>query len=803
MKKLYFSFLITLIAAGASSQNTYYWQAATGGNWATAANWTTQPDGGGSTRTVPANNDILVIDKQTVFTITAVPAQTIGKLSILSGSVTLTGSSGSQTLTIGNTTGTDLEVAEGATLVQDGSLEIMALANSASADISGTFQVSGEFSMTAGSTVTNVTGSLVNTGTIAGATTSKLLITGKFIHQLNGGTVPSATWNAGSTLELPGITSTYPSNMGQQFRNVVFNGNHSVNILMTGDLRCAENLTIQLSPISAGGLYLTNGNANRSAIVGGTFQMRSGTFSLDNNNGGSDLTISGGYDQTGGVLTETSTSAAEVYFAGAAAQSFSKTGGTISQNINFTINTNANVNFGTSILDGATGSFSLSNGAKIITAHAEGLHSTGAAGAIQVSGARTFSSTADYEFRGAATGTFSTTSNAVRNLVINNTTTGSVTAQRVFNVTGGLSLASGYFTTSAGQLSLGVAAFASTANGAFVNGPMSKATNSITTFTFPVGKVSGGLRTIGIITASGTASNFTAEFFRGVPPAGTLAPSLTQKSACEYWDLSRPSGAAAKVVLSWAPNSSCNGNTYVTQPSTLRVGHLTGGVWNDEGYFSSTGDASAGTVTSLNAVNSFSPFALASNSAEENPLPVVFADLKAFANENGVRIEWSNLTEKDVIEYKMERSSDGVHFDPVSVQQPTSNRSDRANYIAYDGISTAHLIFYRIKAIETGGKITYSPIITLNTVTPPNALRLYPNPVTGNQITLSITGAKPGSYNLTLINAEGQNVFSRALQVPASAFTQTVTLPSNLKTGIYQLLFSNSGTRQVQTILIP
>ena len=60
-------------------------------------------------------------------------------------------------------------------------------------------------------------------------------------------------------------------------------------------------------------------------------------------------------------------------FAGTTEQAFIKTGGTISNAINFAINTNAKVNFGTSVLSGSTGTFTLSSGGKIITENANGL----------------------------------------------------------------------------------------------------------------------------------------------------------------------------------------------------------------------------------------------------------------------------------------------------------------------------------------------------------------------------------------------------------------------------------------------
>ena len=120
------------------------------GDWTIAANWSTTPTGaGGTPRTTPANTDILIVDKGTTMTISNIPTQTIGRLSIVTGTVTLSGPAAAQTLTIANGTGNDLIVANGATLIQDVSLENIALAASGSADISGTYGINATYNISA------------------------------------------------------------------------------------------------------------------------------------------------------------------------------------------------------------------------------------------------------------------------------------------------------------------------------------------------------------------------------------------------------------------------------------------------------------------------------------------------------------------------------------------------------------------------------------------------------------------------------------------------------------------------------
>ena len=440
----------------------------------------------------------------------------------------------------------------------------------------------------------------------------------------------------------------------------------------------------------------------------------------------------------------------------------------------------------------------LANG-KLITANTNGVEgSVNTADNLTVS----LSSDADYEFQGASTGVFvTTTPNTIRDLIVNNTS-GNVLLDMPITVTGTLALTDGLLSTT--QTNLPTIAAAGTTTPAitssFVNGPLAK--EGTVAFTFPVGKSGAGFRNIGITTPSGSAT-FRAEFFRATPPAGTLEPTLTRISSCEYWDLSKTAGAAgvsANVVLSWETNSSCGG-AYVTDPTTLRVAHFLDDTWIDEGRSASTGNNAAGTVTSSDAPTTFSPFALAGSSAA-NPLPVLFADVKAYKKNNGVQIEWSNLTEKDVAEYTIERSANGTDFTAIGQQLPMSNQNDRADYIAFDVNPGTGINFYRVKAQETTGKIVYSIVLNVNLDNADRGLRLYPNPVRGNQVTISLSNMKRGQYSLRIVNTAGQDILKQNINNQSSNLTQTVDLPSSAKPGVYNMVLTGDDYRETKTFIV-
>ncbi len=352
---------------------------------------------------------------------------------------------------------------------------------------------------------------------------------------------------------------------------------------------------------------------------------------------------------------------------------------------------------------------------------------------------------------------------------------------------------------------------ASTSNGAFVNGPLAKVKNTTALFTFPVGTLTGGLRTIGVTPQTTTSTTYKATFISGDPrsvPNGTSMGSVASISACEYWDLTRTSGTtAARITISWpAAANSCGAGTYVGNVATLLVANHNGTSWTSGGQSSNTGSPSAGgTVTSTTyhalTLNSISPFALGTSDPNQNPLPVMFADVKAFEKNYGVQIEWSNLTERDLTNYFVERSADGVNFTTINQQLPKSNQNDKQNYSAFDAAPLSGDNYYRIKIFEISGKIIYSKVMRVDIGKTMPGFTLYPNPVNGSQVSIGIN-SKQGQYLIKVLNTAGQEIYSQRIVHQGGSMTQVIELPSAIKSGVYSMIISGDNYREAKMFVV-
>lgn len=894
MKKNYL-FLLLVLSAGSASWSQKIWDGpATGGSWATAANW--------NNNTLPVATDIVTFSSGVTGTITNVPNQNIAGL-VVSGNSNITLSApADRTLTVTDGSGAnDISIANGSQLTLGTNVNLTLAAGAGA--IAGRLNVNADrtYTTTGITTVNAATGILNNTGTIASAANNLLVFENgaTYIHARDGGSAPLATWNNASFCNITGITGIVPGNLNQAFGHFTWNcAGQSTDInlggaltTVNGDLNIANtsvngrltltsstnvtlaiggNLVIGSTGNDANFTGIKDGNAKANINVTGNYtQIASTDVILNDNNNTTDgecflnitgnflksgglfdfvtgdadagaglngsINLSGNFSHTGGTMETTAQDPdivnGEIFFVKNGIQTFNAsdpgtitfTNFTVSNNSILQLNSNLRLsrddeaNFkGTFIVQsggalntstfniasqgiGGAAIFTLSPNAKLITSNP-----TGVQGAINTANLTTsFNSAADYEFRGASTGVFTTTTpNTIRDIIVNNAG-GNVTLAQPLIVNRSLKLMAGAIITTTTNL-LTIAAGGSTTGaigGSFVNGPLAKMGTAA--FMFPVGKVGAGFRNIGI-TAPSANSTFMAEFFRATPSSGTLGAGITQISRCEYWTLTRPAGAgSAQVILSWESGSPCTaGGQYVTDPTTLRVAHLVGGTWVNEGRQTSTGNNAKGTVTSANAVSTFSPFTLASSTASANPLPVIFANEKAYEQNNGIQIEWSNMTETDVVDYTVERSANGRDFTSIAQQLPTSNQNNRADYSAFDATPGQGANFYRIRAEEITGKVAYSKVLSVNRDKNKQGLSVYPNPVTGSRVTISLSNIKEGKYDLRILNVSGQDVYKQIIHNQGSSTTQILDLPSSVKPGVYNMIVTSDDYRETRMFVV-
>ncbi|MDZ4182717.1 MAG: FlgD immunoglobulin-like domain containing protein, partial [Candidatus Cloacimonadaceae bacterium] len=351
MKKVVILLILTLVSIGLAAQELNDYRSVGNGEWNTMATWEYW---NGSAWVTPAVR----------------PTNISNNITIRNG----------HTVVVTTNVSIDQTIVEvGATLrVNMGTLTAFNGSNVPDVDILGTLMIA-------------------STGAVSGATAT-LWITGTCDYARNGGNLPRATWRPNSTLILSGLTNLLPGNRNQTFCNMTWdcpNQNADLNTL-SANFRTFNGL---LKVVSTGtGAWVWTNVTNSTKIInsyeqsGGTVIINSGTASIV-------TYLHSSFVMSGGTLTETGTATGCAFVFQYFGTVFDKSGGTISEQISFTINNSASLDILNDPLTGS-GSFTLSFGGTLGIYDPDGITKSSNIGAVRVTGTRTYNSGASYYYTG-------------------------------------------------------------------------------------------------------------------------------------------------------------------------------------------------------------------------------------------------------------------------------------------------------------------------------------------------------------------------------------------------------------------
>lgn len=341
-----------------------------------------------------------------------------------------------------------------------------------------------------------------------------------------------------------------------------------------------------------------------------------------------------------------------------------------------------------------------------------------------------------------------------------NKSSGNVTINKPVLVNIKLTLTNGIvFTTSANKITLQPnAVLGGGSSSSFVNGPLTKITNSTSAFIFPTGKKSI-FRTVRIDPLSVDTTAFTTEYFDSAFSNTTnLNAGIDHVSKIEYFQIDRSGSgllANARVTLSWDGTSKVNS----THLADLRVAKWDGTKWLDLGNSSYTGDSLSGSVTS-NIVSAFSPFTFGSSTGN-NPLPIELLSFHAKPYNNTVLLSWETASEINNDFFSLERSTDAINFYKIGEVDGSGTSVEPVKYFYVDENPFQGISYYRLKQTDFDGSYEYFPAIAVE-INEEEAftLTIFPNPVLkGNDVYVGVNGISNNEViKLKLLNWLGEEI---------------------------------------------
>ena len=182
-------------------------------------------------------------------------------------------------------------------------------------------------------------------------------------------------------------------------------------------------------------------------------------------------------------------------------------------------------------------------------------------------------------------------------------------------------------------------------------------------------------------------------------------------------------------------------------------------------------------------------------------LPVHFVNVAALLKGKEVEVSWTNATESDVLQYVVERSANGQQFAELTKVNNVKNDGEKVNYRSADLQPLNKANYYRIKAVETTGRVLYSSVVKIEVSSSATSLGLYPNPVMqGAQVMLQVNGVSAGKYDVRVYNAAAQLVHHEAITVNGTSSTQSIAV-AQFQKGMYVMEVSGAQRMQQQFII--
>jgi hypothetical protein len=183
------------------------------------------------------------------------------------------------------------------------------------------------------------------------------------------------------------------------------------------------------------------------------------------------------------------------------------------------------------------------------------------------------------------------------------------------------------------------------------------------------------------------------------------------------------------------------------------------------------------------------------------PLPVTFTGVKAYEKNENVNVEWTVENEKNILEYQIQKSTNGGQFTTASTIVSKGNNSSIYAWTDFSSVSGSN--FYRISSIDINGHAQYSNVIKVMVGLTNQFISVYPNPVVNGTVNLQLTNQPKGIYEIRLFNNFGQLLHVTQLKHEGGSSTQTIQVNKNIGKGNYELQISRpDNTRtNIKTVI--
>ncbi len=417
-------------------------------------------------------------------------------------------------------------------------------------------------------------------------------------------------------------------------------------------------------------------------------------------------------------------------------------------------------------------------------------------------------------------------SNAISELVVNNTTSGvavALTGGTTLEIESNITLTDGIvmtdntdFTgTSFAISNVLVFATGSTftggSNASFVDGVVrKKALPANTTFTFPTGD--GGIFAPVIVNEDAVGGNdWHARYVASNPmtlSSNTSGIPLIEVSTKEYWIVETASPQTATVSLVYGSQSGVvtpNETTVLALKDTGADGLDNSDTWQDigRGGLSAGATGSGGTLTASDA-SSFSVNFYTVGGQTDTALPVELITFEGAEEKGTIALYWATASEINNDYFEVQRSRDGVTFETIGTVSGHGTTNKIKEYQFSDTNPGLGDNFYRLKQVDFDGAFEYHETILVSNSYVLYTLdaAIYPNPVVPHNMNLRVdTNDSDHTIGVQIVNMSGQ-VYYQEEMTSFGQIDQQIQPNRTMEPGLYFLVVKQGGNVKKQKLII-
>ncbi len=539
--------------------------------------------------------------------------------------------------------------------------------------------------------------------------------------------------------------------------------NHTANIDAVGIITAVHGDLIINQTNATNKTFSVSATKSMSLTVDGSVSITKGILKLSSITASVTLNIGGDFTISTGTALQT-TGASVINFTKPGTVRFVRSGTISASPISFAVSSGCTIDMASSFIGSATGSFTLNSGAGIITAHTSGIALTGSTGCIQVTGTRTFSTGANYEYNGGSaqitgTGLPSTVSNLTFNNASGVTLTNAVSVSNVLDLIDGIITAGVKLITVTNKEAIAV-----TRTYGYINGTLKRAHGtSAGTYLFPIGTATAYRGAVIDFTSAPTAIDNLSAYFSETDPGNSGTP-LGSCWSGGYWSITSDGTPGGTYTLSldvFGIDGVDNTTQIIKRPNPSTV-------WTVAGTYRDwiiTEDIDLGPIdavithTGVTSASSFTATSQFTLGGDNGALPVELTSFSAITKEKKVFLKWRTATEVQNYGFDIERKADNDKWVKLGFVKGYGNSNSPREYSFTDSKIKSGTLIYRLKQIDFDGIVDYSNTIEVKTELPDkfSLAQNYPNPF--NPVTkINFTLPQESVVKMTIYSSLGQKV---------------------------------------------